>query len=154
MVKQVPNEKSEWLNSLIHLLIPASLDDVIRWQREDYQLRLSTLLEIFDLHKTIWPKKPKDFIDDWNLITLKFPEGNVVFLLGQVRSKACPPITSDVTGIDLKNNFLTTRSGSLYFLGRPKNGPPDLLELLLLCSTLHKWGLGEELGVPKFLLND
>jgi hypothetical protein len=150
--KQENDDPFDRLDSSIKALIPSSLDDVIRRQRQHFQLRITTEEEIFDLYKTIWPVEPKDGIDNWNLISLHHPVGHKVFLLGVVRSKGCPRITSEVTGIDLHKGFLTTHSGSLYQLGSKKNGPPTLVELLLVCSTFHKWGFGAELGVPHFIL--
>lgn len=152
IAEQDPDEASDRLGSALRALVPNSLDEVIKYHRQHFQLRLTTDEEIFDLYKTITPSKPKDNIDDWNLITLHSLDGRAILLLGEVRSKGCPRISSDVTGIDLINGFLTTRSGSLYQLGNHKNGPPSKEELFLVCATFHSWGFGEALGVPHFLV--
>ena len=133
----------------IRAKIPSSLDAVIKLKRRHYMLRLTTDEELLDLSKSISPYTPTDIIDNWNLITLQRLQGNLVFLLGEVRRKnGCPRITSDVVSIDLDRNFLTTMSGSLYQLGSPKNAPPTELEIYLVCRTFHTWGFGAELGVP------
>ena len=150
MAEKENYDASDKLGPAIRALIPSSLDDVIRFHREHFQLRLTSEEEIFDLYKTIMPSEPKDIIDDWNLITLQKTDGHFIWLLGEVRSKGCPRMTSDVTGIDLKNGFLKTRSGSLYQLGNLKNGPPTQEELYLVCATFHTWGFGAGLGVPHF----
>lgn len=141
---------SDKFSLAIQALIPKSLDDVIRKNREHFQLRLTTDEEIFDLYKTITPNEPKDIVDDWNLITLHSADGSITWLLGDVRRKGRPRITSDVTGINFDRSFITTRSGSLYQLGNHKNGPPTQEELFLVCATFHHWGFGAGLGVPHF----
>lgn len=151
MAEQYPNydELLSQLSLDVRAKIPATLDQVIKLNRSHYKLRLTTYEEIFALYNRISPYQEKDIIDNWNLITLERPQGNLVFLLGEVRRKnGCPRITSDVTGIDLDLGFLTTISGSLYQLGSPKNAPPTELELYLVCRTFHSWRFGAELGVP------
>lgn len=88
MEKQEHDDPFDSLDPTIRALIPTSLDDVIRWQRHHFQLRLTTEEEIFDLYKTMWPVKPKDVIDNWNLITLHFPVGHKVFCLARLEVKA------------------------------------------------------------------
>ncbi len=154
MAEEYPNydELLSQLSPYIRAKIPATLDQVIKLNRNHYKLRLTKDEEIFDLHNRISPYPEKDIIDNWNLITLERPRGNLVFLLGEVRRKnGCPRISSDVTGIDLDRGFLTTISGSLYKLGNPKNAPPTELELYLVCRTFHSWRLGAELGVPLYI---
>ncbi len=156
MAEQYPNyeELMAKLSPVVRAKIPASLNDVIKLKRRDYKLRLTTDEEILDLSKSISPHAPTDVIDNWNLITLQRPRGNLVFLLGEVRRKnGCPRITSDVVSIDRNGGFLTTMSGSLYQLGSPKNAPPTELELFLVCRTFHSWGLGDELGVPLYVIH-
>ena len=151
MAEQYPNydELLSQLSPDVRAKIPASLDQVIKLNRRHYKLRLTTDVEIFDLYNKINPYPEKDIIDNWNLITLERPQGNLVFLLGEVRRKnGCPRITSDVVSIDLDRGYLTTISGSLYQLGKPKNAPPTELELYLVCRTFHSWRFGAELGVP------
>lgn len=150
MAEQYPNydELLSQLSPDVRAKIPASLDQVIKLNRRHYKLRLTTDVEIFDLYNKINPYPEKDIIDNWNLITLERPQGNLVFLLGEVRRKnGCPRITSDVVSIDLDRGYLTTISGSLYQLGKPKNAPPTELELYLVCRTFHSWRFGAELGV-------
>lgn len=150
MAEHNSDESSDRLGPALSALVPNSLDEVIKYNRENFQLRLATDEEIFDLYKTITPAQPKDVMADWNLITLFSPDGSAMWLLGEVRRKGCPRISSDVTGVDLINGFLTTRSGSLYQLGNRKNGPPTKEEIFLVCSAFHDWGFGAALGVPNF----
>ncbi len=156
MAEQYPSyeELLAKLSSAVRARIPPSLDKVIKLQRRDYKLRLTTNEEIFNLHSMITPSTPKDIIDNWNLITLVRPQGKLVFLLGEVRRKnGCPRITSDVVSVDLDHGILTTMSGSLYQLGKHKKAPPTELELFLVCRTFHSWQIGAELGVPLYSIH-
>ena len=152
MTEKTKDETTEKLTAAIQALIPQSLDDVIRLNREHVQLRLATDEEIFDLHQVITPGEPKDIIDEWNLIALCQPELDTtfVFLLGDIRRNGHQRITSDVVGIDLDIQLLITKSGSLYQLGSPKNGDPDVDQLYMICAAFHAWGFGHKLGVPHF----
>lgn len=143
------------LTAVIEQLIPKSLDDIIRHNRDKVQLRLATDEEIFDLHQEITPGQLKDAIDDWNLVALHQPELNttLVFLLGDIRRNGHQRITSEVMGVDLDRQILITKSGSLYQLGTPKNGAPDVDQLYIVCAAFHAWGFGKMLGVPHFFTN-
>jgi len=150
------DETTEKLIELVQELIPKSLDDIIRANRDKAQLRLTNDEEIFELHQVITPDSPKDVIDGWNLITLYQPAADFtqVFLLGDFRSNGNNRITSVVTGIDLDKQLLVTKSGSLYQLGTPKNGDPDPDQLYMVCAAFHSWGFGKMLGVPHFFYED
>lgn len=154
-INEVPlaGETIEKLTTAIEQLIPKSLDDIIRKNRDLVQLRLATDEEIFALHQVITPGQPKDVIAEWNLIALHQPAfSNVqIFLLGDVSSSDQQRVTSEVVGIDLDRQLVVTKSGSLYqLIGSPKNGDPDPQQLMCICSVFHEWGFGEKLGVPHF----
>lgn len=150
MADQEQDDVHDRLGLALSALVPNTLNDVIQYNRHLFQLRLASDEEIFDMYKTIVPAQPKDIIDEWNIIILHSPDSQAMWLLGEVRRKKCIRITSVVTGIDFNKGFLTTRSGSLYQLGKHKNGPPNIEELILVCATFHKWGFGAALGVPHF----
>lgn len=152
MMTEKIDEMTEKLTAAVEALIPKSLDDIIRINRDKAQLRITTDEEIFELHQIITPDEPKDVIDDWNLITLYQPDLDFsqIFLLGDIRRNGHQRITSVVTGIDLDKQFLITKSRSLYQLGTPKGGDPDLNQLMMVCSAFHNWGFGKLLGVPHF----
>ena len=82
MAEQYPNyhELLSQLSPDVRAKIPSSLDEVIKLNRRYYKLRLTTNEEIFDLYNKINPYPEKDIIDNWNLITLERPRGNLVFL--------------------------------------------------------------------------
>lgn len=51
--------------------------------------------------------------------------------------------------MDLENGLVLTISGSLYRLGTRGEGEPGKDILLHICVQIHKWGMGEKLGVPR-----
>lgn len=134
-------------------LIPKTLDDIIRKNRELMELGLSTPDEIRALQAEVQQGLPiKDMIDDWHLISLRSKQsGDVkILLLGQSQKENIAWMTSLIVRIDLTQSVIVTQSGSLYGLGSQGAGEPSRGQLIHVCATLHKWGSGEFLGVPHF----
>lgn len=134
-------------------LIPKTLDDVIRKNRELVELGLSTPDEIRALQAEVQQGLPiKDMIDSWYLISLrKKQSGDVnVLLLGQSQRENVAWMTSLIVRIDLSQSVIVTQSGSLYGLGSPGTDEPSRGQLIHVCATFHKWGSGERFGMPHF----
>ena len=144
------DEISEKLAASIEDLIPKSLDDIIRLNRDKAQLRLTNDEEILELYHDITPGNPKDIIDDYSLISLISGDLIQVFLLGDVRRSGTQRITSVVQQIDMDRQLLITKSGSLYQLGTPNKGLPDPHQLMCVCAAFHSWKFGHVLGVTHF----
>jgi hypothetical protein len=92
-------------------LIPKSLDDVIRKNRELVELGLSTPDEIRVLQAEVQQELPvKDMIDDWHLISLRSKRsGDVkVLLLGQSQKESVVWMTSSIVRIDLSQSVIVT----------------------------------------------
>lgn len=145
---------SEQLTAALEALIPKSLDDVIRKNRDAASLRLTTDKELFELFEGIIPGPLKETIEDWRFISLHLQtpdrSATLTFLLGNRLSNGNPRITSDVTKVDLYRGLVVTKSGSLYKLGSKGEGKPPFEGLVMICSAFHSWGFGEALGVPHF----
>ena len=141
------------LAQTIESMMPKNLDDIIRENRNKASMGLTTDEEVDDLYFPIeiGERPTKNFIDDWILITLKI-EARIpsVLLVGNVRGTTLIRVTSDVQQIDLKNNVLITKNGSVYELGKEKEGKPSLQQLMTICAVLHSWGYGQALGIPHF----
>jgi hypothetical protein len=155
--------KNDDLATTIDDLIPKSLNDIIRINRDQARLYLTTDDEIMDLYAEVTPGTPKEVIDDWRLISLYFVPSNLVqvMLLGDRRCN--PPrglpagrgharITSVVRRIDLDRGFVVTNSRSLYQLGKKGHGQPPFEHLAMICQAFHSWGFGMFLGTPYFLV--
>lgn len=134
-------------------LIPNTLDDVIRKNRELVELGLSAPDEILALLAEVQQGLPvKDMIDDWHWISLRSKRsGDVkVLLLGQSQKESVAWMTSSIVRIDLAQSVIVTQSGGLYGLGSQGTGEPSRGQIIHVCATFHKWGSGEFLGVPHF----
>ena len=141
-------------------LIPSSIDDVIRANKDQVSLRFSTDEDLRVLAATIpagldieRPDLFKSSISKWNLLTLnvhtEVEQAKVIVLFGWNDNQRRTWNTSKVVRIDRGTGLLFTYSGSLYKLHGPQ-GTPDDLDLLHLCIYMHQTGLGEYLGVPHF----
>lgn len=144
----------EHLSAALEALIPKSLDDVIRKNRNAARLRMTTDKELFELYGSLVPGPLKETIEDWRFISLDLQSlaGSVTmtFLLGNRLSNGNPRITSDVIKVDLDRGLVVTNSGSLYKLGSKGKGEPPFEGLVMISSAFHSWGFGEALGVPSF----
>ena len=118
---------SKLLLQNIEDLIPKSLDDIFRQNRDLVELGLSSLSEIAALQAEIQPGMPvTDVFDDWRFISLRDKlTGRVkVILLGVAQKKGSERITSEVLRINLSEDSVFTRSGSHYGLGTMDGGEP------------------------------
>lgn len=144
------------LTAAIQALIPKSLDDVIRNNRENARLCLATEQELFELYSSITPGPFKEIIDDWRFISLHIwnedREETMTFLLGNRRSNQNPRITSVIRKVDLDRGLVITNSRSLYRLGIKGEGEPPIMGLILICQAFRAWGFGRAFDVPQFIL--
>jgi hypothetical protein len=134
-------------------LIPKSLDDVIRKNRDLVDLALATDEEIqtvakdIDVHRHL-----KDTVSDWRIIRTKIKAtGQIAMsLLGHSQEHDAPWITSLITGADMQKSYVETNSGSLYKLADRGEGEPDMYDLIHVCVAFRQWGFGDYLGVAEF----
>ena len=139
------------LSTALEAMIPKSLNDIIRKNRELVQLRLASEADIFKLQAEILETHPLYILDNWNLIAFDRPGvATTVHLIGDVRGESEPRITSLVRAIDMKRQMVMTNSGNLYQMGIRNDGEPNTEKLYLICAYMHQWGIGHELGVPHF----
>jgi len=132
-------------------LMPKSLGDIIRLNRDLAELRLAKTAEIDSLVGPVdIPAGVKDEIGNWRLVSLidKTNHTAQVLLVGDSQARKHPAITSPVLRIDFAKGIVLTRSQSIYKLGTRGLGEPPEDDLLCLCAALHRWGSGIALGVP------
>jgi hypothetical protein len=84
-------------------------------------------------------------VSDWAFITLHFSESqeSLTYLVGYNQTAHSSWMTSFITGIG--HGMVATKSGSIYELVGASTLNVDLVHI---CATLHKWGVGQSLGVP------
>ncbi len=127
---------------------PASLDDIIRTNRDSTRLYLSKATEIAVLQGPIPDRPAKGIITDWCFITLLVSQTGeaFVYLIGSHQTDHSSCMTSKVTLISDKAAM--TKSGSIYSLAGNPTTTPDLP---YICATLNLWGIGPRFGVPPYL---
>lgn len=135
------------LKQALEQLMPKSLDDIIRHNRDKAQLYLSKDEELHALQGPLGPGMPKALVASWAFITMRLLESETsfIYLVGFNQTERSMWMTSFVTGIDGRK--VTTKRGSFYEL--VGDSQPDV-DLPHICATLHHWGLGALLGVPHF----
>ena len=141
------------INQAINEKIPKSLDDIIRSNREECSLSLSTSEEIDELpamvEVVVNQKSISATLNNWRFICLNTNGTKAHILTGIHKAQGCAWGTSVVVAIDLKHSLALTRSGTVYQLGTKGEGEPETDILLHICTQFHKWRIGEMLGVPR-----
>lgn len=139
-------EANDELAQHINALLPKSLDDIVRINRQHMTIRLATEKEIMELHHEIVPdREPKMIIDNWRFVAFEKSLDTFhrvdISLLGD-RPDRGVRITSAVRKIDLDRQLVITHSGTLYGLGKPGDGEPPFDHLAMICAAAHSWGWG------------
>ena len=133
-------------------ILPKSLDDIIRANRDKCSLSLSTreelaelpsIVEMMDDQKPIHAK-----LNGWYFICIKEFDAKLHFLTGFHEAQDCVWATSVIVALDLEHGHALTKSGNIYQLGTKGEGDPGQAILLHICAQFHNWGIGEKLGVP------
>lgn len=138
------------LAAAIEALKPKTLDEIIRENRDKLQLLLANETEIQNLNSDLDARNPKDIFDDWSLIAFVTKDKTYLRLIGEARSCKKTKMTSIVLKTDMTQKVVSTLSGSLYQLGIPNEGEPNLNQRIFICSFLHDIWLGPSFGVPHF----
>lgn len=141
------------IEQALEKLIPKSLDDVIRKNREKFRLALATEDELAKLESNEPDSPVKYTLTDWQVVMLHatLEDGAKIAsprLVGSVVETGESWITSHVLSIDTGKSLVKTRN-SFYRVVGPRVGE-EKLDLLNICIALHQWGLGTYLGVPEF----
>ena len=130
-------------------MVPSSLDDVIRKNRDKVCAYVSTDEELRVLRGPVPIRRAKGEISNWNFVSFHFVEkqDTCVYLVGFNAAESSSWMTSMVMAVG--DGVVATASGSLYLLAGEK-GSNDDLDLPFICATLNAWGLGPHLGIPAF----
>ena len=143
------------LREALEKIIPKSLDDVVRRNRDKMRIGRATLEEIARRMAAVEPEDPRDTLEEWRIIAFRteapfglFGDG-MLLLLGYATEARASWITSEIQRIDFDRRLVRTRN-SVYRLGTPGQGEPPTEDLAVLCAVLHEWGVGDLLGAPHF----
>jgi hypothetical protein len=145
---------TENLQQALEQLVPKSLDDIIRKHREQCSLALATDVELAELESDISECSVRDTLIDWQVVMIHITAENGVRtisprLIGRLKWSGESWITSHVTGIDRVKGLVQTKNSCYQIVGERVDEAG--LDLLNICVSLHKWGLGSYFGVPEFI---
>ena len=129
----------------LEAVMPKSLDDIIRTNRDKLRAYVSADSELDVLRKPIAVHPVKAEISGWAFVTLFAVETGLplIYLTGYNDTAQCSWMTSCVTAID--GCLVETKNGSLY---RLVGHATEALDLLHICATLNSWGVGQMFGIP------
>lgn len=131
-------------------LLPQSLDDIVRENRDQLRLALATEEELSNLKTALTSASVRHTLTTWNVLMLHATtaSGQVSSprLVGKVHESGESWITSHVLGIDFEIGLVKTKS-SYYRITGPRAAESET-DLLRICAALHEWGLGRRFGVP------
>jgi hypothetical protein len=142
-------------------LFPRSLDDIVRVNRDRYQLGIATPDEFAALVGNVEPGRVKATLDQWRIVAFRniasdlAPGRDRVFdevslsLLGRDAERRGLWMTSQVRRIDQSSGLVLTRN-SIYRLGFPGAGEPPSDHLIHVAAMTHVWGVGDLIGAPMF----
>lgn len=135
-------------------LVPKSLDDIVRANRDKFRLAFATEEEMKSLERDIPSGGPvRHTLEGWNVLMMHATAGgkvqSVPKLLGSVEGTGQCWITSTVKAIDLDTGLVQTEN-SLYRVVAQRSFEPSMHLLLHVCVFLNQRGVGPFLGIPAF----
>ena len=136
-------------------LIPKSLDEVVRANRDKFRLAFATGEEMQSLVRAVPAGSVvRHAIEGWNILMLHAATTggktqSVAKLLGTVEGSGQCWITSTVKAIDRETGLVQTEN-SFYRVVGPRSFEPSAPLLLHVCIFLNQRGAGPFLGIPSF----
>lgn len=142
--------KKDTVEEQLKQLLPSSLDDIVRENRDKLRLALATEEELKNLHTILSQTSFRHSLTRWNILMLHVTEGHRTVssprLIGKLSESGESWMSSHVLSIDAEHGLVQTRN-SVYRIIGPRAEEKDL-DLLRICGSLHEWGLGQRFGVP------
>ncbi|MBW8458135.1 MAG: hypothetical protein K0M58_06815 [Thiobacillus sp.] len=135
-------------------LLPQSLDEIVRANRDKFRLAFATAEEMKSLERDIPSGGPvRHTLEGWNVLMMHATAGgkmqSVPKLLGGVEGTGQSWMSSTVKAIDLDTGLVHTEN-SLYRVVGPRSFEPSVHLLLHVCVFLNQRGAGPFLGIPEF----
>lgn len=129
--------------------LPKTLDEIVRKNRDQVEIRLATTQEIAQLAAEILaPDAVKDTITDWYPIVFRVKEDPTIRIFGVFQQKDAVSFTSHVLMLD-EAAGLAISDHAIYRLGKRGQGEPPRAFVVALCGLLNELGVGKALGVPE-----
>ncbi|WP_018077073.1 hypothetical protein [Thiobacillus denitrificans] len=142
--------KKDTVEEQLKQLLPESLDDIVRENRDKLRLALATEAELKNLQTSLSGASVRHSLTQWDILMLHVTEGGRKVssprLIGKLSETGESWMTSHVLSIDTEHGLVQTRN-SVYRIVGPRAEEKDL-DLLRVCGSLNEWGLGQRFGVP------
>ncbi len=149
--RKTPSDRS--VEEQLRALIPKSLGDVIRVDRDECRLALATDDELRGLAAAVSDAHCRHVLTHWQIVVIHLAmRGDAAVssphLTGRVRETGQSWMTSKVIGIDEEKGMVQTQNSRYRVLG--SRVAESELDLPYICATLNYWRIGQLFGVPAF----
>jgi hypothetical protein len=131
-------------------LIPKSIDEIIRKNRDKLCLELVNRDELTLIHRDLPITNFKGSLSGVCIYRRRILINGLssIAAVGWVENRLRH--TSSIVAYDPKTNVILTHSGSHYVINDFIEGEPDFSILTFICVMLHHEGVGDYFGVPPF----
>lgn len=148
------NVKTNRQSQEIAKLLPKSLDDIVRKNRDQLRLEYLKLDDLSHINKPLTITNLLGTLEDSFLYTriVKGQKQNHAFLVGYLRSgdEKIAYHTSPLKFIDFSCQAVLTASGSNYIIKNLIEDNPGQNLLMHICAIAYRDGWGEHFDVPHF----
>jgi hypothetical protein len=145
-------EQMDALQDSLEKLVPKSLDEIFRVNRDKGQLSLASDAELAQLTAPVDDTGVRHTLTDWQILMLRVQApGETVLsprLTGKILESGLFWMTSHVLHVDPGRRLVKTRNSTYRVVGDRVN--EDKLDLISICATLNTWGIGQCFAVPPF----
>lgn len=135
-------------------LIPKSIDDIIRKNRDKLRLESVEKHEMETIHRSLPITNFKGALNDVFIYRRRVLVNDIssIAAIGWVDTPYGVKLrhTSSIVAFDPDANVILTYSGSHYIINNFLQGDPDFSILTFICVMLHHEGIGNYFGVPPF----
>lgn len=135
-------------------LIPKSIDDIIRENRDKLRLEIVQKDEMETIYKNLAITNFKGVLNDVCIYRRRILINDLssIAAIGWIDTPYGGKLrhTSSIVAYDPDSNVILTHSGSHYVINNFLEGDPNFSILTFICAMLHHEGVGRYFGVPPF----
>lgn len=139
------------LSKQLARLVPKSLDEIVRKNRDKCRIHLATPEDFARVKKRIPKQPPRYTLVHWQVIVLDVsisPPVRSLRLVGTAVETGESRITSNIVGINRRTGLVETENSIYAIKGR--RAQEKNLDFPYICAALNYWRIGPFLGVPAF----
>lgn len=135
-------------------LIPKSIDNIIRENRDKLRLEIVKKNEMETTHKNLAITNFKGALNDVLIYRRRIliNDSSSIAAIGLIDTPYGTQLrhTSSIVAYDSDSKVILTHSGSHYVINNFLEGDPNFSFLTFICATLNHEGVGSYFGVPPF----